>query len=194
MQQQLHLPIKTMVVTETNYNIALPEERTRWFTQLYEDAFPKVAKFVANRGGSFEDARDIFHDSLVILYEKIAHKKSEVAVSPEYYLVGIAKHLWLRKFDDDHKKVGLEEIEKEITIPEDYYDTSSNRLVSLLELTGRKCMELLHAIYYDNLPMKQIKSVFGFSSVHSASVQKFKCIERMRNTVKAKSMGYEDFK
>jgi DNA-directed RNA polymerase specialized sigma24 family protein len=183
-----------MEVTETQSNITISEERLRWFTQLYEDAFPKVAKFVANRGGAFEDARDIFQDALVILYEKTVHEKLEITGPSEYYLVGIAKHLWIRKFNDDHKKVGLDAMESEIAIPGDYFDTSLNRLASLLELTGRKCMELLQAIYYDNRSLKEIKSVFGFSSVHSASVQKFKCIERMRNMVKAKSMGYEDFK
>ena len=113
--------------------------------------------------------------------------------SPERYLIGIAKHLWIRKFNDDHKKVGLDEMEKTISIPEDYYESGENRLTSLLELTGRKCLQLLRAFYYDSLPLEQIKTAFGFSSAHSASAQKFKCIEKMRNIIQEKSMGYEDF-
>jgi len=108
-------------------------------------------------------------------------------------LVGIAKHLWIRKFNDDHKKVGLDEMEKAITIPEDYYENGENRLTSLLELTGRTCLQLLRAFYYDSFSLDQIKTIFGFSTKHSASVQKFKCIEKMRNIIQEKSMSYEDF-
>ena len=182
-----------MTAPETVLNIHIAEEREQFFTQLYEGTFPKVAKWVANRGGSFQDAKDIFHDSLVILYEKMVDKKCAIESAPEFYLMGIAKHLWVRQFNDDHRKIGLDEMEKAIVLPEDYFEGSENRLTRLLELTGRKCLELLQAFYYDNLPLQQIKSVFGFSTVHSAAVQKFKCIEKMRDTIQRKSMDYEDF-
>ena len=181
-----------MTEIQNSLDIRIPEERALLFAQLYEETFPKVAKFVANRGGTFDDAKDIFHDALVILYEKSSDEKL-VFESPERYLVGIAKHLWIRKFNDDHKKVGLDEMEKTITIPEDYFESEESRLTSLLELTGRKCLQLLRAFYYDSLSLEQIKTAFGFSNAHSASAQKFKCIEKMRNIIQEKSMGYEDF-
>ena len=84
-------------------------------------------------------------------------------------------------------------LEKTISIPEDYCEPEESRLTSLLELTGRKCLQLLRAFYYDSLSLEQIKTAFGFSSAHSASAQKFKCIEKMRNIIQEKSMGYEDF-
>ena len=167
-------------------------DRTLRLTQLYESAFPFVAKFIAKRGGSFEDARDIFHDSLVIFYERVAEKRVPNGIEDEKYLVGIAKHLWIRKFNEDHLKYGLDSLEESISIPDDYFDQSDNRLLSLLQLTGRKCMELLRAFYYDNLAIREITNVFGFSNEHSASVQKYKCIEKMRFTVQKKSLRYDD--
>jgi hypothetical protein len=53
-------------------------------------------------------------------------------------------------------------------------------------------MELLQAFYYDKLAIMEISNTFGFSSPHSASVQKYKCIEKMREIVQKKSLGYED--
>ena len=55
-------------------------------------------------------------------------------------------------------------MEKVITIPEDYYEPGENRLTSLLELTGKKCLQLLRAFYYDSLSLEQIKTAFGFSN------------------------------
>jgi DNA-directed RNA polymerase specialized sigma24 family protein len=182
-----------MIQTESMLNTFTMADRKILLTELYENAFPLVAKFVANRGGSFEDAKDIFHDSLVIFYEKLAAAQLPTGIVEERYLVGIAKHLWLRKFRDDRLKTGLDDIEKSISIPEDYFDKSDNRLLSLLELTGRRCMELLRAFYYDSLAIPEITNIFGFSNDHSASVQKYKCIEKMRSTVQKKSLTYEDF-
>ena len=182
-----------MEATETMEFTVMVEEREKYFIRLYEDSFPGVARFVAARGGSFEDAKDIFHDALVIFYEKMINEKFSPNVSREGYVMGIAKHLWLRKFNEDHKKTNVDEMDETITIPEEYFDVAENRLTSLLELTGRKCLELLRAFYYDNLPMQHIRETFGFSSGHSASVQKYKCIEKVRNIVQQKSMDYEDF-
>ncbi len=170
----------------------VPVDRKLRLTQLYEDAFPFVAKLVAKRGGSFEDAKDIFHDSLVLFYEKLAEGRVPDGIADEKYIVGIAKHLWIHKFNEDHLKSSLDTLEESISIPDDYYDQSENRLLSLLQLTGRKCMELLRAIYYDNLGIPQITKMFGFSNEHSTSVQKYKCIEKMRSTVEKKSLRYDD--
>ncbi|HZB12761.1 MAG TPA: hypothetical protein VE467_07030, partial [Chryseolinea sp.] len=73
------------------------------------------------------------------------------------------------------------------------YEPAENRIIAVLELTGKKCLHLLRAFYYDDLSLEQIKTIFGFSTTRSASSQKFKCIEKIRNTIQEKSLGYEDF-
>ncbi len=182
-----------MIAPEPKISIKVAEERGHGFVSLYEDAFPMVAGFVARNGGTFQDAKDIFHDAFVILYEKLVFESFTPEITEEAYLVGIAKHLWIRKFKDDDRKIPMDQMEEGISLSEEYFDDSENRLTSMLEMTGRKCMELLRAFYYDNLPLQKIRRLFGFSSVHSASVQKFKCIEKMRNVIQQKSMNYEDF-
>jgi DNA-directed RNA polymerase specialized sigma24 family protein len=182
-----------MVHTEAALDIRNSQEREQYFFRLYEETFPAVAKFVANRGGSFQDAKDIFQDSLVIFYEKAADEKLMINVSHEYYIIGIAKNLWIRKFRDDSKMVDLSVAEKNIHIPDDAPDARENKLATLLQLTGRKCLNLLQAFYYDNLPLQQIKDAFGFANVRSAAVQKHKCLEKIRNTIHEKSLRYEDF-
>ncbi|MCD8540720.1 MAG: hypothetical protein LRY55_13830 [Leadbetterella sp.] len=65
-------------------------------------------------------------------------------------------------------------MEKEIRLPQDYFEietTKTNRLLHLLEVAGKKCIELLRAIYYDKLSMNEISQIHGFSNPHSASVQ-----------------------
>lgn len=163
------------------------------FEALYEQAFPAVARFVSSRKGTLDDAFDIFHDALVIFYEK-TEAGFTVTTSAEAYLLGIAKHLWLHRFTKERRSVSLDDAEKTITLPDDYFPKVNDvRLLRFLESAGKRCLDLLHAFYYNNQSMDQIAGAFGFSSGRSATVQKFKCIEKVRNTIHEKSLQYEDF-
>ena len=162
--------------------------------ELYELAFPYVAAFVRKMGGTLEDARDIFHDALVIYYEQTRESGYAINTTAEAYLLGISKHLWIRKFSYDRKRVALNGSEAEITLPGDYFpDVNSKRLLAFLETAGKKCMDLLRAFYFEKLSVGRIAGLFGYTSEHSASVQKYKCLEKVRDTIKEKSLHYEDF-
>ena len=182
-----------MSVTEISFDLKCPQEREKIFGHLYEEVFPVVADLVSKQGGSLEDAKDVFQDALVIFYEKSVSGTLSIHLSDEAYLVGIVKHLWIRKFKADLRLISLDRFEKEITPPEDVNNSSNNLLLHLLEVTGKKCLELLKSIYYDKQSMDEISKAFGFSGAHSASVQKYKCIEKMKDTVKQKSLQYGDF-
>lgn len=164
------------------------------FEYLYESAFPLVARFVSKMGGRFEDARDIFQDALIVFHEKHDHPDFKISIAEEAYILGIAKHLWIRKFRQDQDLVSLDQPETVISVPDDFYPAvNDSRLLQVLEQTGKRCMDLLRAFYHQKLPVKQIVTAFGYGSEHSASVQKYKCIEKIRNTVKQHAINYEDF-
>ncbi|MBD1391510.1 RNA polymerase sigma factor [Mucilaginibacter glaciei] len=160
--------------------------------RLYQTAFPAVAKYVYKMGGSFDDAKDIFQDALVIYYEKsVAGNLNLHKADDKPYLLGIAKNLWLKKFRGDKDNLPLldgfdltEEREEEL---------SSDKLMYYLQTAGKKCMELLSAYYYEKMPMKKIAGLFGFIGERSATVQKYKCLEKVRETIKENALTYEDF-
>lgn len=165
-----------------------------WSEEFYERAFPLVAGFVSKRSGSLHDAKDIFHDALVIFAEKIEASSFVLATEPEAYVAGIAKHLWIKKLKKDVKVISLDEAEEIIEIPSDYYPTvNSIRLLQLLERAGKNCLELLHSFYHEKLSIDQLKKKFRYKSEHSVSVQKYKCIEKIRETIKQKEISYENF-
>ena len=66
-------------------------------------------------------------------------------------------------------------------------------VIANLETAGKKCMELLKVFYYDHLSVDNVATLFGYSSTHSATVAKYKCLEKVRETVKQNSLNYADF-
>lgn len=167
------------------------ETREELFIRLYQLAFPKVAAFVAKSGGKLDDAKDIFQDALIIFYEKTTARETTFD-NEVNYLNGIARHLWLKKFSNEVKnKVSLE---KDLHIKQEEDEaTVSERLLQYVEAKGKKCLDLLKSFYYDKLSMTEISQKFGFSGERSATVQKHKCIEKIRENIKKESLSKEDF-
>lgn len=168
--------------------------RKKQIEETYKRVFPRVAVFVNKMGGSLDDAKDIFHDALVIYLEKKSQKRLEIHTSEEVYILGISKHLWIHKYNADQTTVSLSEMENNISIPDDYFPSvQDKRLLRFLEYTGKRCLNLLRAFYYEQLPMKKMINKLGYSNEHSASVQKYKCLEKVREAIKEKSLTYDDF-
>jgi DNA-directed RNA polymerase specialized sigma24 family protein len=178
---------QTMVIED------VAADRSVLFMQLYQKAFPLVAKYVSQMGGSFDDAKDIFQDALVIYYEKLVTAPVNLQYSEQSYLLGIARHLWAKKNKHSNQQLALDESLAAMAGEETPGIAASEKLLELLHTSGQKCMQLLRAFYYDKLPLGKIAGLFGFSGVRSATVQKYKCLEKIRDTIKEKSLTYEDF-
>jgi len=162
-------------------------QRQELFISLYKKAFPIVVKYISRMGGSFDEAKDVFQDALVAFYEK---SRASALDNDTAYLVGTAKNLWLKRYRQSNQNVPLNDID----LSDEEIDTpSNNRLMRFLETAGNKCMELLKGFYYDQLSLAEIADEFGYSGVRSATVQKYKCLEKVRETIKQKALVYDDF-
>lgn len=171
---------------------AAEKERKVLFENLYKKVFPSVVRFVRQHNGTLHDASDVFQDALVIFYEK-QQEGSRLVETQEAYLAGIARHLWYRRFGKERSEVALEDADIIDSLEDTAMDREQKSLLRFLEVAGKKCMELLRAAYYHRQGPEQIKERFGYGSVRSATVAKFKCIEKVREAVKQKQVTYDDF-
>lgn len=171
---------------------SLVEPRKELFETLYLKGFPATCQFIKKMGGNLDDARDVFQDALVIYYEKKISSPDFNISHDVSYLLGICRHLWFQKHKQNERLVSLEKIaEPRMNLNEE--PKVSEQLLNYLEASGKKCMDLLKAFYYDQLNMKDLALRFGFSGERSATAQKFKCLEKIRNSVKEKSLIKADF-
>lgn len=173
--------------------ILIEQQRQQWLLNLYTNAFPAVAKYIARHGGGLEEAKDIFQDAIVIYYEKVAAGNLQLTHSEKAYLLGIAKHLWYHHQQKQNKHLTDDVLNYTELPQEETYTLSSSRLLRYLEAAGKKCMDMLQAFYYDKQNMREIAEQFGLSGERSATVQKHKCLEKVRHKVKEKTLTYEDF-
>ncbi|WP_342645995.1 sigma-70 family RNA polymerase sigma factor [Mucilaginibacter sp. CSA2-8R] len=165
----------------------------QWLTHLYLSVFSAVAAYIKGKGGTLDDAKDVFQDALVIYYEKAIASKVIIEHSEKAYLLGIAKHLWYHRQQKQKGTVSEDVLDYDHLAIEVVVVPAANRLLRYLETAGQKCMDMLQAFYYDKLNMREIAERFNLSGERSATVQKHKCLEKVREKVKEKSLTYEDF-
>lgn len=165
----------------------------RWeLLALYKRTFPRVAADLAARGASLDDVKDAFHDAIVIVYErKVAGKPAPESESA--YILGITRHLWYRRCRDQRREP-LSGLDPDALCDVEAFESpSSSKLTRLLETAGRRCLDLLRAFYYDRRDLADIADDFGYSGIRSATVQKYKCLEKVRDHAMERGMHYADF-
>ncbi|QJX46589.1 sigma-70 family RNA polymerase sigma factor [Hymenobacter taeanensis] len=163
--------------------------RTSTLTRLYQRTFPMVRRHVVERGGTTQDAKDVFQDALVVFYEKTVNGHLVLTCSPSTYLVGVCRHLWQQELSR-RRRLPLSELdEAHAQLPDTAVApvTEPTPALAVLEYVAKlseKCQRILLSFYYFQQPLEQIAAENDYGSVRSATVQKFKCLERLRKAVR----------
>ncbi|MEO9803640.1 MAG: hypothetical protein ABJF04_10355 [Reichenbachiella sp.] len=166
------------------------QTREATIVKWYAEVFPQAAAHIQRRGGDLEAAKEVFQEAIILYYEKLISEKFQPVISDRAYLMGIVKNRWLKHCEQFARNESLEHIE---IIEEKEQKPLTQKLLNYLKQSGERCMDLLQSFYYEKLTMKQVANRYGYGGERSATVQKYKCLEKVREEVKQKSLSYEDF-
>lgn len=151
--------------------------------QLYKE-FPKIEKLILSSGGTKSMAEEIFHDSLLLLLEKVHDEKFVLSAKLSTFFYGINRMLMLNELRKLKKhEISLEWSDTLIINQEDLqYDQEKEEKLNAMEQViaqiSEKCRTILELFYFKKLNMEQIAEKFNYSSVNSAKTQKYKCLEQ----------------
>jgi RNA polymerase sigma factor (sigma-70 family) len=153
---------------------------------IYKLFYNMVQSLIINNNGSSDDARDIFQETVIVLYEKAKTGSFELNCQLKTYVYSVSRRLWLKKLQQQQRYIpnmnGLEE-----TVPiEDEIEGHSQRQSefqmmekAMLHL-GEPCRSLIEAFYLQKRNMTDIAGHFGYTNADNAKNQKYKCLMRLR--------------
>ena len=175
-------------------DVALVSDREATLEEIYARTFPMVRHYVREHGGTTEDAKDIFHEAMITFYEKTVHEQLTLTSSVSTYLMGICKNLWRQQLEKQSRKTTLNDTQDDITWEETELEKESPvlNLLTFVEQLGESCKSLLVSFYYFGQRLEQIATQRGYQTIRSATVQKYKCLERLRKAVS--HLSIENFK
>ena len=153
---------------------------------LYKSHFTMIQHFVENNNGSFDDARDVFQEAMIALYEKVQLDSFVLTCQIKTYLFSICKHLWLKRLQQMGKYSSpLSENEESISIEMDMgqiekKDAAFAIMDRALNSLGEPCKSLLEGYYLNKKGMQELASQFGYTNADNAKNQKYKCLMHLK--------------
>jgi len=154
-------------------------EQLNGLEQLYRDTFPAAAKMLRAMGCDMETAKDLVQDAMVIYLEK---RTLHIGVSPVAYIKGIARIRYLEYCRNSRQTISADMLPDDLAEIQEHEEPHS--VMQYLIQAGQRCMQLLSGFYYEGKSMTELAKALGYRSPHSTSVQKYKCIEKIREMIK----------
>ena len=169
------------VLPDTDWRQALLNDRKQTLERVYAKVYPMALHYVKEHGGSAEDAKDVFQEALIRFYEKAIHGRLVLTVSVSTYLMAVCKNLWRQELE---KRSRLTRHPSDSVWEEPKEETHSQaQLMDFVAQLGDKCRDILVSFYYFGQRLDQIAARHGYQNIRTATVQKFKCLERLRKSV-----------
>jgi RNA polymerase sigma factor (sigma-70 family) len=153
---------------------------------IYKNNYNMVQALVVRNNGTADDAKDIFQEAMVVLYEKVKSDSFELNCQINTYIYSVSKRLWLKRLmhqnrffiveDSDHEFVNTEEDMDE----HERQNTEYILMEKAMNSMGEPCKSLLEAFYMQKKNMQEIAAKFGYTNADNAKTQKYKCLMRLK--------------
>lgn len=158
---------------------------------IYQENYHKVRTYILQNNGTGQQAKDIYQEAFITLWEKIRHKQITPIDSSSVngYLYTVAKNKWIdimrsekhktmvsvSKFKDSAFLQAEHETVEERTKKED----KLNRTMMAFNKLGRDCKILLTKVYFEKKSMKEIGMELNLDAA-SAKNKKYRCMQKLR--------------
>ena len=171
----------------------LKNGNTDIFKVFYHD-FNKITGFIRQNNGGEEDARDIFHEALIILYEKIIGNEFVIESKLSTYLYSVCKNLWLMQLRKSKSAI-FNSIDNELNHANladfSYLKNEENKeteekleiIAQKLNEMGEPCMSILTMFYFKKMSFQLIADKLKYKTEKVVKNQKYRCIQKLKESL-----------
>ncbi|MBD1428904.1 sigma-70 family RNA polymerase sigma factor [Sphingobacterium sp. DN04309] len=169
----------------------------RFIYRIYKSFYPSIAHMIVNNNGTDEEAKDIFQEAVMVLYDKITQNKFELNSKLSTFLYAVSRRLWLKQLSrkgHTSNTSDISDFEDILHVEEDIQqhqevENKFDQMNEAMNQLGEPCKTLLKDFYIKNLSMQDITEKFGYTNSDNAKTQKYKCLQRLKKiffTIKIK--------
>lgn len=154
---------------------------------IYKTCYPSVSHLITGNKGSEDEAKDIFQEAVMVLYDKVTHENFELSSKLSTFLYAVCRRLWLKQLNRRENAMGTSNSD-DLEIPDVEHDIQLHldkendfaKMDSALAQLGEPCQTILRDFYIKNKSMNEICDKFGYTNTDNAKTQKYKCLQRLK--------------
>ncbi len=178
-----------LTLTDNDYIEGLRLSDNAVIRSVYKKFYPAIMRMVLNNNGTEHEAKDVFQESILVLYHHVQKQNFILSCALQTYLYSVAKRLWLKQI---HKKSGTLKLDERFYEGEDFAEAENDatvyevreqnldRMHESINQLGEPCKTLLTDFYIARLGMDQLAEKFGYTNADNAKNQKYKCLQRLK--------------
>lgn len=165
---------------------AIGENDKAAIESVYKDHYGLIQHLVLYNNGSEDDARDVFQEAMMVLYEKAKSPEFELTCQIKTYLYSVSRRLWLKKLQHARKlETQIENFDQIVPVEDDLdeHEKLTNQYLIMRAAMGKigePCKSLIEAFYVHQKNMNEIAGFFGYTNADNAKNQKYKCLVRLK--------------
>lgn len=154
--------------------------------RLYIAYFPMILQLIINNSGSSDDAKDIYQEAIIVLYNKVKSGDFELSSKLKTYIYSVCRRLWLKRLNQMSRYGGdLKDFQDYLAFDDETEknnerDIQFSRMGDALKLLGEPCKTIIEDFYLNNKSMQEICETFGYTNADNAKTQKYKCLQRLK--------------
>jgi RNA polymerase sigma factor (sigma-70 family) len=171
-------------VVEEEHITLLRRKDEQALKAVYRQYYPAITNMVVNNGGSLAEAKDVYQEAVIILYEKLQDENFELNCRIKTFLYSVSRNIWLKELKTRNRYSGslvdseahIELNREEVNRVEDQYQAMNEALNAL----GEPCATILKDFYINKSSMEAITEKFGYTNADNTKNQKYKCLKRLK--------------
>jgi RNA polymerase sigma factor (sigma-70 family) len=178
--------LSSSVPTDREVVLGILNNSADALNKLYTGHFPMILQFILNNNGDEDDAKDVYQEAIIILYNKIKSGDFELSSKLKTYIYSVCRRIWLKKLSQQSKKTNnIDDFEDVIAVEFDVEqheakDLQFEKMGEALLNLGEPCKTIIQDFYINNLSMQDICEKFGYTNTDNAKTQKYKCLQRLK--------------
>lgn len=156
--------------------------------EIYRRFLPVLYGMLRRNGGTFEDAKDVFQEALVVVFHHAARPGFQLTAPFQSYLLGIGRFIWLRQLKKNARQEVTFEPEEGFNMEDDleqkiFESEKRNLFREKFERLGADCRQLLQR-FFDRESLLHIAEDMGYTADYikkKNKVCKGKLMEMIQN-------------
>jgi RNA polymerase sigma factor (sigma-70 family) len=153
---------------------------------IYKENFNMVQALIINNNGSADDAKDIFQEAMIVLYERAKSGTFELNCQIKTFVYSVSRRLWLKRLQQQNRFSSAGDNMEAVVPVEEELDEHERRndefemMEKAISHLGEPCKSLIEAYYLRKQNMQEIAANFGYTNADNAKNQKYKCLMRLK--------------
>lgn len=156
---------------------------------VYHENYPAVRSYVTENNGYIQDAKDIFQEGLVLIFQKVTNKKLLLECNFHGYIFSVCRLLWLKELEkrksekmDKKDAKGYLDLQTDLNF-EDMEQEKYKLYQKHLRRLNPDCQRVL-MLFYDGISIRDITKIMGYASESYTKKKKSMCKEKLIEGIK----------